>query len=109
MSKARKYSHSVLEVIMHLAPASTRSQIRRHASSICRESFCAAVVGILLLVGKLNFKKLLPWAMVLANTYGQQSSLQALASLMHVPFSLISRLAVYEPVAASWVCLIHCQ
>lgn len=30
-----------------------------------------AVLGILLLMGRLDFKKLLPWAMVLANTYGR--------------------------------------
>ena len=31
----------------------------------------AAVVGLLLLMGKLVFKDLLKWAMVLANTYGE--------------------------------------
>ena len=36
-----------------------------------RELHLAAVIGVLLLMGKLNLKKLLPWAMVLANTYGQ--------------------------------------
>lgn len=40
----------------------------------CRQEFemvlLLTVLGILLLMGKLDFSKLLPWAMVLANTYG---------------------------------------
>lgn len=36
-------------------------------------SSVAAVVGILLLMGKLVFRDLLQWAMVLANTYGESS------------------------------------
>ena len=35
-------------------------------------------MGVLLLMGELNFKDLLPWAMVLANTYGQGSVPNAL-------------------------------
>ncbi len=45
------------------------------------EEGCGAVIGILLLLGKLNFKQLLPWAMVLANTYGDLPSSCKIAAL----------------------------